>query len=489
MPQLSQDPSQDISPSAPAPPAPRSESRSTAGERLIGLLSDPSAPDWRRPGPGPTGLRRDALGALALLGVAALILALLESFAGTSEDRPRWLGYLMVALQILPLAGRRRWPAAVMVVSTAVYVIGYYLTPMAAGQSGTVLGLYVAVYTLVAWGPSRQAVRTIVVLFLVLLLLWVGIDLAITGSYAEMVEELDSQAGPFEPMTAYSAYSFLLNLLGFGITIFLGWISWRSALRDHQNREQAEQLRSQSQRLARQAVVDERLRIARELHDVIAHHVSAIGIQAGAARKVLQRDPELAAEALRSIEGSSRQAVSETRQLLGVLREEPEVEAVEGSPRAEGAPTASPGPRLEEIDQLAREHAQRGLAVTVTWVGGAEAADLPPALGLSMYRCVQEALSNVARHSTATIAEVVIRSIRRDDHGSGTAQAIELEVLDGGRARAGSAGTGFGLRGLRERVQLHGGSVEIGSREPGPGWRVRARFPLETSGPDSSASE
>ncbi|MCY1683293.1 sensor histidine kinase [Kocuria sp. SL71] len=489
MSQLSQDPRQDVAPSAPARTAPRPESRPTTAERLIGVLSDPSDPDWRRPGPGATGLRRDVLGALALFAVAALILALLESFAGTSENRPRWLGYLMVALQILPLAGRRRWPAAVMVVSTAVYVIGYYLTPMAAGQSGTVLGLYVAVYTLVAWGPSRQVVRIIVALFLVLLLLWVGIDLAITSSYAEMVEELDSQAGPFEPMSAYSAYSFLLNILGFGITIFLGWTSWRSALRDHQNRAQAEQLRSQSQRLARQAVVEERLRIARELHDVIAHHVSAIGIQAGAARKVLHRDSELTAEALRSIEGSSRQAVSETRQLLGVLRADSDAEAADGQPRAETAPATSPGPRLEEIEQLAREHAQRGLSVTVTWVDGAEAAELPPALGLSMYRCVQEAMSNVVRHSTATSAEVVIRSIRRDDHGSGAAQAIELEVLDGGRPRAGSAGTGFGLRGLRERVQLHGGTVEIGSRDPGPGWRVRARFPLERIGPEAPDSE
>ena len=122
MSQLSQDPRQDVAPSAPARTAPRPESRPTTAERLIGVLSDPSDPDWRRPGPGATGLRRDVLGALALFAVAALILALLESFAGTSENRPRWLGYLMVALQILPLAGRRRRPAAVMVVSSSFWL-------------------------------------------------------------------------------------------------------------------------------------------------------------------------------------------------------------------------------------------------------------------------------------------------------------------------------------------------------------------------------
>ncbi|WP_144791895.1 sensor histidine kinase [Kocuria palustris] len=451
------------------------EPRRSLGERIDRLLTDPSEPDWRRPRPGPASLRADVLGAAALLGLSMLLLALIESFAGTDDDSPRWLGYLMVALQILPLAARRLRPGAVMVCSTAVYVTGYYLAPQAAGQSGTVLGLYIAVYSLVAWGRSRQAVRVLVVLFVVFLLVWVAIDLAVTSSYSEMVEELDSQAGPFEPMTAFSVYTFAINVLGFGFTIHLGQTAWRSALRDYQNRAQAEQIRCQSERLARQAVVDERLRIARELHDVIAHHVSAIGIQAGAARKVLRRDAELAEEALRTVEASSRQAVSETRQLLGVLREETGPE--DDPPAGAAGIAASPGPRLDDVEELVAEHARRGLEVTLTWAL-AEDLDpqaLPPALSLSMYRCVQEALSNVARHSSAVRAAVVIRSIGSAD---GSGESIELEVLDAGRPRPGTAGSGFGLTGLRERVQLHGGSTEIGPREPGPGWRVRARLPL-----------
>lgn len=454
--------------------------RRRLSEHLLWALTDPSEPGWQRPGPTRTDLRADAVGAAALIGLALLVLALLESFAGAAEDRPRWLGYVMLSVQILPLAVRRRWPEAVFVLSCVLYVTVYYVTPLAAGQSGSVLGLYVAVYTLVAWGRSRQVVRLLVALLLMMVMVWVAIDLAITGSYAQMVESMDSSSGPFEPMTAFSVYSYVLNALGFGVAVFLGSTAWRSALRAHHNAVQAEQIRAQSQRLAEQAVLDERLRIARELHDVIAHHVSAIGIQAGAARKVLTRDVELAQEALRTVEDSSRQAVAETRQLLGVLRDDGSAEGAGPARTAAALAADSPEPRLEDVEELVAEHARRGLAVTLTWAGGAEEvlADVPPALGLSLYRCLQEALSNVVRHSTATSAGVVIRGIGAHQHGR--PRSLELEVLDAGRPQRGSEGTGFGLTGLRERVQMHGGTAEIGPREPGPGWRVRVRFPLET---------
>lgn len=442
---------------------PRSTGRAALAQRLATVFSDPSAPDWQRPGPDARGRRRDALAALGLTGLSMLLLALMESFAGTVDDAtPRWLGYLLVAVLVLPLALRRRWPVPILVWCSALYVASYYLTPQAAAQTGTVLGFYIALYTVVAWGGSRQAVRAVVALFLVFMIVWIAVDLTVTTSYAELIDEWDSRAGPFEPMSAYSIYSFLINGIGLGAALLLGWGSWRSALREHQNREQARQIRRQSEQLAHRAVIDERLRIARELHDVIAHHVSAIGIQAGAARKVLRRDADLAEGALRTVEESSRQAVAETRQLLGVLREDPAPVAGAPSPRGAG---------LQEVEELVAEHARGGLAVTLTWATSPDfdVHALPPGLSLSMYRCVQEALANVARHSTAISAAVVIRSV------DGT--AVELEILDRGRPRSGTSGTGYGLQGLRERVQLHGGTSEIGPRRPGPGWRVRTRFP------------
>lgn len=445
------------------------------------MFADASDPEWERPLPPPReALRADAVSAVLLLALSTLLLALLESYAGTAGDLPRWAGYAMLAAVVLPLSFRRVRPIAVLMVITAAYMSAYYLTPQVVVQSGALLAFFIALYTVVAWGRPRQAVRVAMALFAVVMIVWIAVDLAVTSSYSEMLRDIGSEAGPFEPMTAFSVYSFLLNALGFAASMLLGWGAWRSALREQQNRDLAQQVLRQSEQLARRAVQDERMRIARELHDVIAHHVSAIGIQAGAARKVLLRDADQAQEALRTVEASSRQAVEETQKLLGILREHDAAQRPDGAEPERCAQSAAVrrGARLEDLEQLVAEHARHGLQVTLTWAVDPELplAELPPGLSLSMYRCVQEALANAARHSTAVAATVVVRSVEPEEGSGG--RALELEVLDRGEARPGTSGTGYGLVGLRERVHLQGGQCEIGPRRHEPGWRVRARFPL-----------
>lgn len=221
----------------------------------------------------------------------------------------------------------------------------------------------------------------------------------------------------------------------------------------------AETIRAQADELRDQAVVDERLRIARELHDVVAHHVSVMGIQAGAARRLLQTRPEQASEALVNVEDSAREAVTQMRGLLGALRASDVASDEDRGPQ----------PMLAELPELVASFAplQVSLDAVERAPGLLERVPLP--LQLSLYRTVQEALANVVKHSTARTASVVVRE------GRGY---VEAEVLDDGRPRGGTSGTGLGLVGMRERIASHHGTSDIGPRVTG-GYRVRVRFPLE----------
>jgi signal transduction histidine kinase len=216
------------------------------------------------------------------------------------------------------------------------------------------------------------------------------------------------------------------------------------------------QARRQAER--RQAVVEERARIARELHDVVAHTVSVMVVQATAAEDGFDARPEQAREALRTIAASGRSALSELRLLLSLVRPD-----VEGDGRG-------PQPGLEDLDRLAASMRAIGLAVSVR--GEGVPAELPAGVDMSAYRIVQEALTNTLRHARASRADVVVRY---------APEAVELEVNDDGVTRSGSPAAavedGRGLVGMRERASLLGGEFEAG---PGPngGYRVRARLPL-----------
>jgi signal transduction histidine kinase len=224
--------------------------------------------------------------------------------------------------------------------------------------------------------------------------------------------------------------------------------------------EQTAELERTRAEQARQAVAEERLRLARELHDVVAHSISVIAVQSGVGAHVASTQPEEAAKALAAIEATSRAALTELRRLLGVLRQEDE-------PQGDLAPV----PGLADLDGLLAEVAKAGLAVRLQVEG--RPAQLPAGVDLSAYRIVQEALTNVVKHAGSARAQV---AIRYRDH------EVLVEVTDDGRGAAaptgeGRARVGHGLIGMRERVAVFGGDLEVGPR-PGGGFRVAARLPL-----------
>ncbi len=230
--------------------------------------------------------------------------------------------------------------------------------------------------------------------------------------------------------------------------------------------ERARAAESNQRALAEQAVADERRRIARELHDVVAHHVSVTGVLATGARRVLRRDPKAADEALATIEETSRTALREMRRLLTVLHSdaEPDVEL-------------APQPDLAGIDALVDQIREAGVPVSLRVEGIPQALD--PGIALTIYRIVQEALTNTLKHAGEATAEV------RLVFG---AQWLVLEVGDTGRGPSpGGNGAGHGLVGMRERVSLYGGTLRIGPR-PGGGFRVYARIPIDALGSSSSVA-
>ncbi|MCK6211818.1 sensor histidine kinase [Georgenia sp. EYE_87] len=448
------------------------ERTDTAG-RLNAWLNDPVDPSWVRPGPGARQLRQDAVGTALFLMLALGMLVVSKSMGLRIDGEDTWRAFVAMTLMILPLAVRRRFPLTVLLASSALFLGLSYLSPEAAMQITFQAAYFAALYAAVAWAPDRRLLWLANGLVLLTMALWVVITFTMTATFERMTDSYGQPDGPLGQMTAAVLYSVAVNLAFFGGAILVGRSSWRAALQQQRLAAQADRIREQSGELARRAVVDERLRIARELHDVVAHHVAVIGIQAGAARRVLGKNPDAATEALRTIEGSSRDAVAEMRSLLGVLRSETDL-AQDGAERA-------PEPDLAGLRPLVESVSEAGLAVELRRVEErpGDLENVPGPLGLSIYRTVQESLANVARHSTATRALVTLRTGTDRDGSEGPAPRwVEVEVIDDGRPRGGTEGSGFGLRGIRERVALHGGDAEIGPRRTGTGWRVRARFGL-----------
>ena len=219
----------------------------------------------------------------------------------------------------------------------------------------------------------------------------------------------------------------------------------------------AERLEREHADAAERAVAEERQRIARELHDVIAHSVSVMTVQAGAVRRLLTPEQEKERQALESVEATGRDALTEMRRLVGLLREQ-------------GAmPEFSPQPGLGSIAALLDGVRSAGLPVELE-VDGAP-RELPPGVDLAAYRVVQEALTNALKYGGTAHAWVALHW--RDDE-------LELEVANDGRGDGDGSGGGHGLAGMRERVALYGGDLESGPRDGG-GYVVRARLPVTQS--------
>ncbi len=238
------------------------------------------------------------------------------------------------------------------------------------------------------------------------------------------------------------------------IFVFFLVAAWTAGRVVHHRSAQADRAAAESGALAREAVAAERARVARELHDVVAHSVSIIAVQAGAAESLIDRDPARAKEHIGAARRTAGEAMTEMRRLLGVLREDD--------------PVYAPQPTLADLDRLVEDVRAAGTPVELVREG-ADDAPLPPGVDLAAYRIVQEALTNVRRHAGAAPTRVVVRR---------TAGLVDVEVVNAVPDGPGEGpGGGHGLPGMRERVRLYGGSLDAGPRDDG-GFGVRARLPL-----------
>jgi signal transduction histidine kinase len=243
----------------------------------------------------------------------------------------------------------------------------------------------------------------------------------------------------------------------YAILLFLSAGAWAGGWLVRRRAAQLEQARADAPELAREAVAAERARVARELHDVVAHSVSIIAVQAGAAEALLDQEPDAARPHVATVRQTAHDALVELRRLVGVLRED--------------EPTYVPQPGLERLRELVDDARAAGLDVDLREEGTRPA--VPLGVDLAAYRIVQEGLTNVRRHAEGSTATVLVRY---------APAAIQLEVANGPGASAnGTPGTGHGIIGMRERARLYGGTFDAGPRPDG-GFRVSATLPLEGSG-------
>jgi signal transduction histidine kinase len=430
---------------------------------------------WERPRP-PIG-RQDVVLVVSVGAISLLALELVRSSGGFEHtDVPVWAQWLAVSSGALLLLGRRRWPLTVSLAAAVHMFVAGVTMPEVMGQLSLQIVYFVALLSGVAYARDRRAMVVVIGTILLVMFAWITWQFAVGSSLQEWLDEedIEERLGPFPPIPAAVAITLLVNVIYFGGAIVGGGVSWRAARQRHRLEQQASTIAAQAGRLREQAVVDERLRIARELHDVVAHGVSAMGIQAGAARRVLDRDPDAARTALANVEEASRDAVAQMRGLLGTLREGVGEGVGDCEARGPaGARTTDAG--VGDLPDLVAEVAGQGLTVSLDVVEAQpEAAGrVPRGIGLAVYRTVQEALTNVRRHSTADAVSVVVRV---DE----SAAYAEVEVVDNGRPRHGTSGSGLGQLGIRERAATHDGQVDIGPRVTG-GYRVRVRYPLGTS--------
>jgi signal transduction histidine kinase len=340
---------------------------------------------------------------------------------------------VLLLIATAPLAYRRRFPVAV-----------FGITFTAALAAPTNVGFFVFVSLLIATysaaAYSRQGVWTLALLLS-------------AGAVIDIV-----YGGGAPPMPALAVpFAILLPI----------WLAGRS-IRSRQLR--AETLHERTQRMERerdaamrQAIAEERTRIAHELHDVVTHNVSVMLVQAGAARKVLREEPEVAEESLLAVESSGREAMSELRHFLDLLgRDEPGVDL-------------TPQPTLERVPELIERVCETGLRVELRIDGTPRA--LAAGVSLAAYRVIQEGLTNAMRYAAPAPVSVVVTY--RDG-------LLKVEVLDEGiTTRKSPDGGGRGLVGLRERVAVYGGKLESG-RRLGGGYALRAYLPAVTAGPGAS---
>jgi len=361
-----------------------------------------------------------------LLGFALAAFVLSEVFtSGGYLTGSNWVYVPVAVVMTAPLAWRRRAPLLVVALVMGAFAAQSLILDPTPTPDAELIPALIAVYSVAAHG-ERWVSFVGGGLSLVAGLIWLGVD------------------------------DFLLPTVMFGGAWFAGRLVQKRQLYAQAFAERARVLERERDANARVAAAEERVRIAREMHDVLGHSVSVMVVQAGAERLALGEERPVTREALLAIERTGREALAEMSRLLGILRKEGE------------SLSLAPRPSLAQVDVLVQTVRDAGLPVELR-VEGAQ-ADLPPGVDVSAYRIVQEALTNVVKHAGPARASVVVRYGR---------QAIEVEVIDDGRRSVNGNTAGYGLAGMRERVELHGGMLEAGSRSEG-GFAVKARLPLGT---------
>ena len=384
-------------------------------------------------------LRDHPFAADALLAGAVTIMGLIAHLVGTGLGDaldvrdPAWWTVLLVVAASAPVAWRRAAP----IVSAFAVVLAQSAMEVFGVEGTAWLGVLIAIYSLAAHGtdPRRRIAATVLALLIALLLVWgMIVDAVGLGAVISTVAVL------------VAAYLFGDNLR-------------RRRLHLESLAERAERAEREQELIARSRVRDERSRLARELHDVVAHSVSVMIIQSGAARRSLPDRPDDATAMLHEVELTGRRAMDELRRVLGVLRSDTEHDP----------PELVPQPGIDDLATLVADDPDLPITLTIDpSVGG-----LPEGVAVSVYRIVQESLTNVRRHA-GDVTRVDVR-LHQLDH------VLEVEVTDDGRGaahdRSGHDDQGFGIAGMHERAHALGGSVSAGPRRGG-GWRVHAELPV-----------
>jgi signal transduction histidine kinase len=386
-------------------------------------------------------------GAMALLLSTLALVILWYRWEYTQPVHPALAVGLTLAV-ILPLILRRRFPLIVLLIITT--LLNYYRLLDIPEGTATAYALLLALFGAGAYGSQRWrtwargiSVVSVAVCLTYLLFIRLPTDTSLF-SYEE------------NQVLGWLA-TILLNLFLFGAAWWGGDIFRKLRERERELKAQTVQLEIERDENARRAILDERVRIARELHDVVAHHVSVMGVQAGAARRIMTKKPDKVYEALSLIESSSRQAVAEMHRLLGFLRQEKQADRL------------APQPSLKQLNMMISDMQEAGLSVEVNIKGNER--ELPPSTDVSAYRIIQESLTNVLKHAGPTKATVTV---------SYTDGAIELEITDNGKGATSvelQKPKGRGLIGIQERVKLHSGKFEA-NNIPNGGFSVRVKLPL-----------
>jgi len=367
------------------------------------------------------------------IGIVLTALTQIETWHqdGDSAGTKAWISVALLAAT-LSLFGRRRGALWCAVVIGAALGFQSMISSTDYQSLGTTLAVVIGLYSA---GAYLESPRSFVA--------WAAL---VVGLGARELHDLDSyRDNPWD-----GAFWWLLVTVVFGAGVYV-----RSRRRASQLRRVARQTEVDSVELARLAVKEERARIARELHDVVAHDVSAVIVQADAAEELLAHDPDLALESVRHIQRMSREALGEMRQALGIMRE------------GAAGPDPAPPPTLEELPALVERNRQTGLPVDLQVMGTCR--QLPPGLELSVYRVVQEALTNVRKHTGDAATSVVIEYGRNFVHVTVANEPSAKPQVD--------APGGHGLIGMKERADIFGGRLDTGPRPDG-GWAVSASFPL-----------